>query len=66
MSSRRVSASAESRRSRSAPRRLRALATLSAIAAACTVRVCYRSAGIVMETSTCRFLLIDNTVSPCT
>ena len=39
MSSRRASASAESRRLRSAPRRLRALATLSAIAAACTVCV---------------------------
>ena len=51
MRSRRALASAESRRSRSAPRRLRALATLSAIAAACTVRMSYRNAGIVMETA---------------
>ena len=35
MRSRKASPSAESRRSRSAPRKLRALATLSAIAALC-------------------------------
>ena len=51
MRSRRTLVSAESRRSRSAPRRLRALATLSTIAAAYTVRMSYRSAGIVMETA---------------
>ena len=52
MRSSRASASAESRRSRSAPRRLRPRATFSAIAAVTSVHVYYAwelGAGIVKE-----------------